>query len=75
VSLLLIAGGPQAQCRQQSESADDLGIPVTRIDTKSNAVVRQWIGDGGDSIRTGLGSVWVTNLRAGIVWRIPPENL
>jgi hypothetical protein len=50
-------------------------IPLTRIDAKSNQVVRQWEGDGGDSIRTGLGSIWLTNLKAGLVWRISPDRL
>ncbi len=50
-------------------------IPLTRIDASSNAVVRQWVGEGGDSIRTGLGSIWLTNLKAGLVWRISPDQL
>jgi streptogramin lyase len=50
-------------------------IPLTRIDARSNEVVRQWVGDGGDSIRTGLGSIWLTNLKAGLVWRISPDQL
>lgn len=50
-------------------------IPLTRIDASSNLVVRQWTGEGGDSIRTGLGSIWLTNLKAGLVWRISPDQL
>ena len=52
-----------------------MGIPVTRIDAGSNRVVRQWRGAGGDSIRAGLGSVWLTHLKAGLVWRISPDQL
>jgi DNA-binding beta-propeller fold protein YncE len=49
--------------------------PITRIDARSNSVVHQWTGDGGDSIRAGLNSIWLTDLRAGIVWRISPSKL
>jgi len=30
---------------------------------------------GGDAIRVGLGSVWLSNLRAGNVWRIDPRRI
>jgi len=50
-------------------------ILLTRIDASSNVVVRQWVGEGDDSIRAGLGSIWVTNLKAGLVWRISPDQL
>jgi virginiamycin B lyase len=45
-------------------------IPISEIDPATNAVVRQWFGPGGDSIRVGHGSVWLSNLQAGNVWRI-----
>ena len=50
-------------------------FPVTRIDARSNAIVHQWTGAGGDSIRAGLGSIWLTHLKAGKVWRISPGKL
>jgi len=50
-------------------------FPVTRIDARTNKIVRQWTGAGGDSIRAGHGSIWLTNLDAGIVWRINPATL
>jgi virginiamycin B lyase len=43
------------------------GFPITRIDPATNQVTQQWAGKGGDSIRAGLGSVWLTNLDAGVV--------
>jgi virginiamycin B lyase len=52
-----------------------IGTPITRIDPASNAVVRRRTGKGGDSIRTRLGSVWLTDLKSGLVWRIAPEGL
>jgi virginiamycin B lyase len=52
-----------------------IGTPVTRIDAESGIVEDQWKGDGGDSIRAGHGSIWLTHLKAGVVWRISPKHL
>ncbi len=49
-------------------------FPLTQIDATSNKVVAQWAGPGGDGVRAGLGSVWLSNLRQGTVWRIPPHQ-
>src|SRR5580765_5798234 len=43
-------------------------IPISRIDPATNTVVRQWAGTGGDSIRVGHGSIWLTDLAHGKVW-------
>lgn len=50
-------------------------VPLTRIDPETNKVVRQWLGPGGDSLRMGLGSIWLTNLKQQTVWRINPKQL
>lgn len=49
-------------------------IPISEIDPATNTVVRQWTGNGGDSIRAGHGSVWLSNLRDHNVWRIDPAK-
>jgi YVTN family beta-propeller protein len=49
-------------------------IPITEIDPEKNAVVKQWAGPGGDSIRVGHGSVWLSNLRDQNVWRFKIEQ-
>jgi len=49
-------------------------IPITEIDPASNSVVKQWFGPGGDSIRVAFGSVWLSNLRDGNVWRFSPNQ-
>jgi YVTN family beta-propeller protein len=49
-------------------------LPISEIDPGTNQVVRQWVGDGGDSIRAGHGSVWLSNLRAHTIWRIDPKQ-
>ena len=49
-------------------------IPMSKIDPATNAVVQQWTGNGGDSIRVGHGSVWLTDLAHGKVWRLDPKQ-
>lgn len=45
--------------------------PITRIDPGTNTVTAQWHGAGGDSIRYGHNSVWLTSLMGAKVWRLP----
>jgi streptogramin lyase len=49
-------------------------IPISEIDPATNTVVKQWFGPGGDSIRVAHGSVWLSNLRDGNVWRFSPNQ-
>jgi len=44
-------------------------IPITEIDPATNTVIKQWFGPGGDSIRVAHGSIWLSNLKDGNVWR------
>jgi len=46
-------------------------IPLTRLDSSTNKVLRQWTGQGGDSLRFGFSSIWLTDYRRGLLWRIP----
>ena len=50
-------------------------FPLSRIDPARNAVVQQFAGPGGDAVRVGLGSIWLSNLRAGNVWRLDPRRV
>jgi DNA-binding beta-propeller fold protein YncE len=47
-------------------------FPITQVDPKTNQVVKQWGGAGGDGIRFGFDSIWLSNGRQGTVWRISP---
>lgn len=49
--------------------------PITRIDPSTNKVVQQFYGEGGDAIRFGHGSVWLSNLRQANVWRLDPGRI
>ncbi|HEY1986414.1 MAG TPA: hypothetical protein VGG85_13435 [Terracidiphilus sp.] len=46
-------------------------FPITRVDATTNAVTTQWHGAGGDSIRVGHGTIWLTSLMGSKVWRLP----
>lgn len=50
-------------------------IPLTKIDPNTNKVVKQWVGPGGDAVRVGHGSVWLSNLREQNLWRLDPNQL
>ncbi len=50
-------------------------IPITFIDAKTNTVTKQWVGAGGDAIRFGHSSVWLSNLRQQNVWKIDASKL
>jgi virginiamycin B lyase len=50
-------------------------VPLTRIDAKTNTVVKQWIGKGGDSLRVGFGSLWLTDYKEGLLLRFPLEEV
>jgi DNA-binding beta-propeller fold protein YncE len=49
--------------------------PLSRIDPSANTVVQQFYGPGGDAVRVGLGSVWLSNYKQGNVWRIDPRRV
>ncbi len=51
------------------------GIPLTRIDSQINNVLRQWIGRGGDSVRFAYESIWLTDYHRGLLTRIPYEQV
>jgi virginiamycin B lyase len=38
-------------------------------------VIQQWVGTGGDSIRLGHGSIWLTDFAHAKVWRLNPKQL
>ncbi len=52
-----------------------IDVPISRIDPATNRVVQQFIGNGGDAIRVGLGAVWLSMLGQGKVWRLDPKRI
>jgi virginiamycin B lyase len=47
-----------------------MGLPLTLTDARGGVVRRQWVGKGGDSLRYGHGSVWLTDYHGGTLARI-----
>jgi virginiamycin B lyase len=45
-------------------------VPLTVIDGTTNKVIRQWVGLGGDSLRFGHNSIWLTDYKRGTLSRI-----
>jgi len=45
--------------------------PLTATDARSGQVVRQWVGEGGDSLGIGFGAIWLTDYSKGDVVKIP----
>jgi hypothetical protein len=50
-------------------------VPLTRVQPTTNRVVKQWVGKGGDSLRFGFDSLWITDYKKGLLSRIPIEEL
>jgi len=46
------------------------GVPLTAVDGKTNQILRQWIGPGGDALRFGHDSLWLTDYKQGTLSRI-----
>jgi len=45
-------------------------VPLSAVDASSGVVLCQWVGQGGDSLAIGHGSIWLTNYEAGTISRI-----
>lgn len=72
-------GGGEITYGAGSVWATIIGVPLTQIDAKTHTV-RQWGGRGGDAVRFGDASIWLTDYYDGLLWRIPnsrfsPERL
>jgi virginiamycin B lyase len=68
-------GGGEIAAGEGSVWVTAFQFPLSRIDSTSNMVVQQFFGEGGDAVRVGLGFVWLSNLRAGNVWRVDPRRI
>jgi virginiamycin B lyase len=55
--------------------ATTMDLPITVIDGQTNKVQRQWVGQGGDALRYGFDSIWLTDYHRGLLWRIPIDAI
>ena len=51
------------------------GFPLARIDAALEKVVQQFRGEGGGAIAVSPGAIWLSNVKAGTVWRIDPKRV
>jgi len=51
------------------------GFPLTRIDPQTEKVVQQFWGPGGGAVQFGQGSLWLSNLQEGTLWRLDPRRI
>jgi streptogramin lyase len=47
------------------------GVPITRIDPRTNRAVQRFTGEGGGAILVAHGSLWIA-AGAGKTWRLDP---
>jgi streptogramin lyase len=52
-----------------------IGFPLTRIDVASQKVVQQFAGEGGGAVVVSPGAIWLSNAKAGTIWRIDPQRV
>ncbi len=50
-------------------------VPLSMIEGTSAALLCQWAGPGGDSLRIGHGAIWLTNYHAGTISRIELDDV
>lgn len=63
-------GGGDITYGERNVWATIIGVPLTKIDARTNAIRGQWGGRGGDAVRFGHGSLWLTDYFGGKLWRI-----
>jgi streptogramin lyase len=53
----------------------ETGFPLARIDVASDNVLQQFSGEGGGAIAISPGAIWLSNVKAGTIWRIDPKRV
>lgn len=48
-----------------------IDVPLTQVDPKTNEVVVQYVGKGGDALRIGFGAAWMCSFVLKELWRVP----
>lgn len=71
----LVGPGGEISAGEGSVWATLFGFPITRVDPATNTVAQQFVGEGGDAIRVGHGSIWLSNLKQQNLWRLDPKRI
>jgi YVTN family beta-propeller protein len=48
-----------------------INVPLSQIDSRTNKVVAQYVGTGGDALRVGHRAVWLCSFFLQEVWKVP----
>jgi virginiamycin B lyase len=67
--------GGDIDCGADSVWLTVFDVPLSRVDATMNRVVKQWIGKGGDSLRFGFDSLWITDYKKGSLSRIAIQDV
>jgi len=51
------------------------GFPLRRVDVKSETVLQQFDGEGGGAMALSPGAIWLSNIKAGTLWRIDMKRV
>jgi virginiamycin B lyase len=51
------------------------GFPLARVDVKSETVLQQFNGEGGGAMALSPGAIWLSNIKAGTLWRIDMKRV
>jgi virginiamycin B lyase len=52
-----------------------IGFPLARIDVGFDSVLQQFYGEGGGALAVSPGAIWLSNVKAGTLWRIDPKRV
>jgi streptogramin lyase len=53
----------------------ETGFPLARIDVASETVLQQFHGEAAGAIAVSPGAIWLSNSKAGSIWRIDPKRV
>jgi streptogramin lyase len=51
------------------------GFPISRIDSKTDKVMQQFVGEGGGFIKAAAGAILVTNVKQSTTWKLDPRRI
>ena len=70
INLGIPGPGGEIACGAGSIWTTGFEVPLTVIDERTNKGIRQWVGPGGDALRLGHNSIWLTDYGQGTRSRI-----
>jgi len=63
------------QTRVTQTRVTQTDFPLARVDVKSETVLQQFNGEGGGAMALSPGAIWLSNIKAGTLWRIDMKRV